>query len=397
MRTLSLGRYALSVCATAILLAACGWQSPTPASFSAATRTGQAGPAEVPARRPTEAEWERWRSMILRIPDPGHGCLKAIYPERQWRETQCVKVPNHWSLPADGTPTVNGHGTDWLAQPIGLNTTNAKGWFPSFKRVNSEFSANGYSTSGPNPDYYSLQINTNPFVTTVCAYYGSPNPNCEGWEQFVFWNQGNNSGDDGNLHIEYWLLNYGPCGSSTCTDNCPSGWQGVHRGSGKNPMDCTRKSSNSQDVQSETIKDGLKNFRLGGAAAQFGYFDNVTLDVTPGVTSGGLYRVYGDNVFPHLSDHWRQTEFNVLGVYNGAEAFFNSGSTIDVRLAVTTSKGTTAAPTCPAGHFTGESNNLFLTKTSSKWPLQNWPAIIFTESNAANRSKTKNCVVKPAK
>ena len=72
MRTLSLGRYALSVCATAILLAACGWQSPTSASFSAATRTGQAGPAEVPARRPTEAELGNVGARLIQR-DPGSG------------------------------------------------------------------------------------------------------------------------------------------------------------------------------------------------------------------------------------------------------------------------------------------------------------------------------------
>ena len=52
--------------------------------------------------------------------------------------------------------------------------------------------------------------------------------------------------------------------------------------------------------------------------------DYVTLDVYigPGLTSGGFYRVYGDNIFPDLSDHWSTNGVQRLrNVHNGTEAF----------------------------------------------------------------------------
>ncbi|HEX3370633.1 MAG TPA: hypothetical protein VHS56_13725, partial [Candidatus Cybelea sp.] len=289
-------------------------------------------------------------------------------------------------IPANGVRReAVGNGTDLSAWPKGGHTTAALGWFHNIAGVKTEHS------TGPNSgeDEYTLQLNTNPFVGG-CAYYGSPNPNCEGWEQFVFWNQGNTSGYDGSLFIQYWLIDYAPCGSSTCTDTCPSGWQGFHRGSSKNPEDCFRNASNSQDVQSYSIVNGLKYFRLGGASVRkSGYSDYITLAVTGG-PSAQLYKVYGDNVFPLLSNYWTGTEFNVFGAPGGGEAVFNAKSTIGVRTAITTINGEDNPPLCvgpPGGGFTGETNNLNIGPVGSKWPIRNWPAIVFSETNVTKSPK----------
>jgi hypothetical protein len=386
----NLSRCAISYCVAATLLAGCGGSQQS----VGVPATNAVAPAQVPARRPTKAEWERWSSMIQRVPDPGHGCLVARYPERQWREITCGKAPDVPLLPAyvrpPGVrpPRVGGGGQEYFADPIGGHTTAAQGWFHNIAGVKSEYSV---GTTSHATDYYSLQVNTNAFKTPVCADYGGPNPNCEGWEQFVFTNQGDTS--DGSLFIQYWLINYGPCGSSTCTDDCPSGWQGV-KGLGKNEMSCFRNSNNADDVQSEPIVFGLTNFRISGASAE----RSSTSDyVTLSVTGSGFYKVYGDNLFPNLSAHWLSTEFGVFGDYNGNEAIFNTGSTIGVRLAVTTVNGTTEKPVCSpnqkyGGIVTAESNNLSMAKTSSKWPIKNWPAIIFTEST---NGKNANCATVP--
>ena len=226
-----------------------------------------------------------------------------------------------------------------------------------------------------------------------------PNPNCIGWEQVYFDNQGNTSGSDGRLQIEYWLLNFAPCASRTCTDSCPSGWQGVHSWSSVNPEDCTTWSDET-DVQSYAIGNGLRYFRLGGASLSKSYYsDYATLDVYGG-PSPQLYKIEGDNIFPGLSNYWHTTEFGVYGVGGRAKAVFNGNPTIAVRLAVTTVNRTKTAPECSLdikndGAPTGESNNLKLTQTSSQWPKRNWPAIVFTEGNPT-KSPTPSCAKIPA-
>jgi hypothetical protein len=67
----------------------------------------------APARLTTEAQFERWRSMIQRVPKPENACATASYPELQWREIPCAKPPNNPLLPAHGTRGATvGDGTD---------------------------------------------------------------------------------------------------------------------------------------------------------------------------------------------------------------------------------------------------------------------------------------------
>ncbi len=232
MNGLNLSRCAISFCAAATVLAGCGGSQQSVGSPA----TNAVAPAQVPARRPTEAEWDRWRSMILGDPDPGYGCLEAIYPERQWRETRCVKAPNVEFLPAHEIrpQEVGGGGNrDYFAEPIGDRTTAAIGWFPNVSGVSSEHSCCGTYNG---TDYYSLQLNTNAFETHTC-----PNSKCEGWEQFVFLNEGDSS--DGSLYIQYWLINYA---TYTGSPNCPDGWDVSYHGG---QFYSCKMDSDSQDVQ----------------------------------------------------------------------------------------------------------------------------------------------------
>jgi hypothetical protein len=396
MKGLKLSGGAISFCLTAAFLAGCGGsQQPV-----GAPATNAVAPAQVLARQPTEAEWERWHSMMLQVPHPGHGCRKAIYPETQWRELRCEKGERIPHMPAHArisqmqayqnqfgiSPQVGGDA--YFAVPSGGHVTAGLGWFVTVKNVTSEGSVGGTESSYDGANYYSLILATNGFNPGGC-----PNPKCIGWEEFYFDNQGDSNGNDGRLQIEYWLINYSPCGSSTCTNTCPGGWQGVHDGSSNNPESCTTWSDET-DVQSYAIGNGLKYFRLGGASlSKSGNSDYVTLDVLGG-PSPQMYEQDGNNEFPALSDYWHTAEFGVYGMCCGSEAFFRGDPTIAARLAVTTVNHakTTACPRGIKNGFAtiGESNNLKLMPTPTQWPKRNWPAIVFTESNPS-KPPTPSC------
>lgn len=401
MKCLSLIRYALSLAIAAIFLAGCGGSQP-PVGGPA---TNAVAPAQVTvtARRPTEAQWDRWRSMMLQVSNPGHGCRKAVYPETQWRELRCKKGEHIPFTPAYAStsqmqayldplgvgPAVGGDA--YFAVPSGGEIAAGLGWFVTVSHVQQEGSVGGTSSSYDGSNYYSLQLATNGFKASGMC----PNPNCIGWEKFFFTNQGNTNGTDGRLQIQYGLINYSECESITCTNTCPSGWQGFNNGSSQYTESCYTWSDET-DVQSYDIVNGLKYFRLGGASASHpggSGSDYTTLDVYGG-PSPQLYQQDGNNVFPHLSNVWHTAEFGVYGACCHSEAFFTGDPTIAARLAVTTLKHakTTA---CPRGIKNGgmvitEFNNLKLMPTPSKWPVRNWPAIVFTESNPTN-NPTPSC------
>ncbi|MGC2401952.1 MAG: hypothetical protein WA510_19300 [Acidobacteriaceae bacterium] len=399
MKGLNLSGGAIGFCVAAIVLGGCGGsQQPV-----GAPATNAVAPAQVLARRPTEAEWERWRSMMLQVPNPGHGCRKAIYPETQWRELRCEKGERITHMPANAGishmqaylkplgihPQVGGDA--YFAVPSGGHITAGLGSFVTVKNIASEGSVGGTDSDYDGANYYSLILATNGFKASGMC----PNPNCIGWQEFYFDNQGNTSGNDGRLQIEYWLLNFAPCASRTCTDSCPSGWQGVHRGSSVNPEDCSTWSDET-DVQSYAIANGLRYFRLGGASESRpggSGSDYATLDVYGG-PSPQLYQQDGSNEFPALSDFWHTAEFGVYGMCCGSEAFFTGDPTIAVHLGVTTVNNAQTTE-CPRGikngfATIGESNNLKLMPTPLQWPKRNWPAIVFTESNPSKPPKP-NC------
>jgi hypothetical protein len=328
--------------------------------------------ALVSAKPPTKAEFESWRSMIERIAKPENACLAATYPQREWREIPCVKSPNTPLLPAHGVRGATaGDGMDFSAAVTGA-VSLAQGGFQDITGVKREYARHGKQRI---PNLYSLQLNTQFFTTESCKNLGSPDPSqCLGWEQFAYDTE-QTSGYTAGLFIEYWLVNFGPLGTS-----CPSGWN-TFVFTGSSAVNCWINSANTIPIPVEPITS-LGELRVLGGAAH-GSRSQDFAEVIVGYSD--VYYVAGQNWFPDLDTQWQIAEFNVFGDSNGDQAVFNSGSTIVVRTEV--DSGAAMAPACDQVGFTGESNNLFLTRTRQRWPKDQYPSIVFTETNAAHRKQ----------
>src|SRR5260370_23702765 len=146
---------------------------------------------------------EAWRKSMVRSQRPKKGCFVATYPQKTWKEVQCVTPrPVPLGHKRGARPFIVGNGTDFSAQVTG-NTTAAEG---TFENVSLGISESG----GGIANKYSLQLNTNTFSTVTCA--GAANPGtCQGWEQFIY-----SSVTLGEILIQYWLLGY--------NNPCPAGW-----------------------------------------------------------------------------------------------------------------------------------------------------------------------------
>lgn len=336
-------------------------------------------PEQAQAKPPAEAEFESWRSMIQRLPKPENAaCLVASYPEREWREIPCVKPPNNPLLPAHGARGATvGDGMDFSAAVTG-HVSFAEGGFNDVTGVKREYVQKRKQRI---PNLYSLQLNTEFFTTESCKNLGSPDPqNCFGWEQFAYDTQ-RTGGYTAGAFIEYWLVDFGPLGTK-----CPSGWHKfVFKGTKE--VNCWINSVNETPMPVEPITL-LEKLRLLGAAAD----DSRSQDFAEVIVGdSSVYYLAGQNWFPDLDMQWQEAEFNIFGDCCGNQAAFNTGSTIVVRTEV--DSGATMAPTCAAQGFTGETNNLILTATRRHWPKTQYPSIVFTETNAANR-KPASCATK---
>jgi hypothetical protein len=208
------------------------------------------------------------------------------------------------------------------------------------------------ATGSPVPGAYNLQVNTNPFASTACA--GSPNAGCQGWEQFVFINDGS----AGQAFIQYWLLQY--------NTTCPSGWI-QFTFSGFPDIYCYRNAPNSVPTPNQPITN-LAQMSLSGTVTAAA--DSVTF------TSGtNAYSANGDNAV-NAAAGWNATGFGIFGYCCGSEADFNAGSTIVPRTQII--YGGVAAPSCLADGFTGETNNLnFGAAPAASAP---GPAVLSTQS-----------------
>jgi len=269
--------------------------------------------------------------------------------------------------------TVGGAGPDFTATVTG-HVSQSEGSFDS---------ATGITSSGA----YSLQLNTDFFPTSVCT--GSPGGmggTCRGWEQFVY-----NSG--GSAFIQYWLIKWGP-GGSTCPTPRGASCDGSHVFSdgwcpftlsdgfgycavnaGSEPMGVTAKSMSA-----------VGSLKLSGAAASGGANDAILW------TDGGTpHGAPGDNRFPDLGSQWQQSEFNVFGNCCNHQAVFNSGANVRVRNEVLS--GTTAGPGCSLRSFTAESTNLTLSNTPPGSPASTpGPALVFDQQNPAPSGAVASCM-----
>jgi hypothetical protein len=116
---------------------------------------------------------------------------------------------------------------------------------------------------------YTLQINTNFFTSTVCA--ASPNPGCQGWEQWVFWNNGSSA----SAFMQYWLIAY----NATCPAS--QSWNQIALYGGTY---CWKNNSGGAVGVPQQPITNMANWTLTGTATATG--DNVTMSTGTNVTRG---------------------------------------------------------------------------------------------------------------
>ncbi|UWE11184.1 hypothetical protein [Actinacidiphila bryophytorum] len=306
---------------------------------------------------PSPLTAQQWHSSMAQLATPAKGCYTASYPALAWQATGCTTAPATPFVPkaagaaagphlpavargsspagataaghgtAGATPYVVGNGIDFSAGVSGV-LNGATGSFATVSGVTSE-------TGGGVANSYSLQLNSAPFTSPVCAGH----PGCQGWEQFIFSNPGTGPS---SAFIQFWILNYAA--------TCPAGWwtYSVH---------CYRNGS-AVTVPSQPIAN-LASLSLSG---------NVTsaLDTVVMSTGGGTLSASTADSTLSLAAAWNAVEFMIGGNGGGSMATFNPGSTLTVR--TVTHNGTTAAPTCLTQGYTGETNNLNLVGTPAYGP-----------------------------
>jgi hypothetical protein len=318
----------------------------------------------IPGTKRERAEQARllkaWHISMMQIPLPKKGCFEASYPSKEWREVPSTKVPPIPMLRRRGVrPIIVGNGNDVSAQPCAGLISSATGSFDSVTGVTSE--SGQINGTGPLvADAYTLQLNTNFFTLPTGTVAGAP-PGCQGWEQFVFENDGT-SGPTYSVYIQYWLINFGP------TSPGP-GWYGPYG------SDWFKNSTSQSTVPNQPITN-LANLSLGGtvSAGADSYFFSTG--------SGAMFAGTGDNLV-NAAAGWNIAEFGVFGDGGLGQANFNLGSTIDASIVVRTEiiYGGTAPPVCVAVGFTGETNNLSFGPTAP--PASGLgPAVLVTESSA---------------
>jgi hypothetical protein len=348
-------------------------QSTAPTSAEpTAVPSPQAAKPPVPLTPAERQNREQWRREMSAIPLPKKGCFTAVYPGKEWREVPCVPAPNYPQPPRRGArPFVVGNSNDVSAQTPSGFISQATGSFVTVSGVSSE--SGPIANSGPAvANAYTLQLNTN-FMPGSVSCAGSPNPGCQGWQQFVF----DNNGSGGSVYIQYWLIKY--------NTTCPAGqnWNQFSF-TGSSDIYCWKNDSmgatpvlNAAGQPIDEPINNLVNLSLQGKVSTSG--DSATLT---DLNSGMMYPVTGDNAV-NAANGWNIAEFNVFGdggnSNGGGQAAFNNGSTIVPRTEII--YGGTSAPVCSAQGFTGETNNLSF-GPGAPAPSPPGPAILFTESSA---------------
>jgi len=338
-----------------------------PAADEASTsRANLSSARPVPAKHDLDPEWHKH----MRDTVPGVGCFSATPPDTVWHQVPCGKAPKVHFAPA----IVGGSGGDSMVSTSGLLTA-VWGSFPT--------------VSGPGyPDFspfgaFSLQVNSNTFVTPLCNL--SPNPNCMGWQQFIAAASPNCTfGCSGftEIFMQYWLIGYNRA--------CPSGWESFTDG-GVCSGNCCWVNSDSASGAAYPYWNKLQYVKLSGQVINGGINDYV--DFYDG--NGTLTSVVSGEGQMQLSQGWKSAEFNIFGFADGERVNFPSGTTMSVRLGII--DGTFAAPTCLAGSTTAETNNLSLVPEGCcATGDANNQAITFLQSNASTPPAAPFCLLNTA-
>lgn len=285
-------------------------------------------------------------------------------------------------------------GTDEVLQSSGIITT-AVGTFPSVSGLTGESDSLCGDTAHLCGDTYSLQVNTNTFACNTPFTDNNPvgtDPVTKAlglacWEQFIFHYDPTScpfGNCDGNLFIQYWLINYLVPGSgyTSCpSTDIPGG--GVLADNdwapggppGGPPVSCFA-SSDTADTDSISIQS-LASVDLVGSAGSGGdcaVFNN-------GSGDGPWQLCVGQSVL-NLYLNWNAAEFNVFGFANSSQANFNPGTSITVETDAIQQGNSPSPVACNFGSFTGETNNLNIVSPCKRGPgiAANSQGITFTES-----------------
>ncbi|MFT4060284.1 MAG: VWD domain-containing protein [Legionella sp.] len=333
-----------------------------PNDVSAAKQQSLASKKMKSSSQPSMKELKSWRSSIMHIPRPKHGCFTAEYPKTKWREVPCTKAPVRPYLPFRGQrPFTVGNGNDVTAEISSGHISEAIGAFDSVAGVVNEYGIDP-ETSVFAPNIFSLQLNSN-FFTNTPACNGVTN--CEGWAQFVY------SNTSGVAFIQYWLIGYGP--------SCPASGGPAGTGWISYSNSCYGNSNAVTITGSPPLNiSRLNQMSVTGQAAAGGS-DTLTMYV-----SGIAYSTSDLDSVVSLANYWKTAEFNIFGDGNGTEATFNYQSpnvaTLKVRTAV--DYGSSSAPSCLAAGYTAETNNLYFGAFAVNSAGANPASVVFTESSA---------------
>jgi hypothetical protein len=341
-------------------IAAAALVTPTllPAAAQAAT-----SPAAVAAAK------AQWQTAISRVPEQGNGCYQASYPSLSWQAVACVAAPkvplvpalsHHGAAKHTGPQTV-GDGVDYSAVTSGL-LSKAVGTFTNVSSNISETGAVDGSGSAQS-NSFSLQLNSQFFSgSSACSKASSPSA-CQAWQQFVYTDNGDGTGD---VFMQYWLINY--------NNSCPSGWYSYS-------PDCYTNSS-ATEISAITAQQ-LGSVKLTASAASGGN-DAVSVSVGSGTAS----TVTGKDTKVGLAAAWNTAEWGVYGDGGGSAANFGSNTTLEARTVLTSTSS--AAPSCVEEGFTGETNNLSLGATPAIGTATS-PTVGTEQTNGA--TGTASCAV----
>jgi len=293
------------------------------------------------------ADRASWQESISRTPLPKHGCFHASYPSIEWTEVTCVAAPSvthgPTAAPLPSTranerakpKTVSGNLDFSATVPPGGGAIDvASGAFPLVSGVAGE------KDSSFGLGAFTLQLNANKVPASICG----ANPQCWGWEQFIFANYPGHQLQSG-LFIQYWLLYLG---EGPVPWSCPdASWAPVSPNPPYSLGGCVK---NSQMIPFGPVEiTDLPNLLLSG------YSTNST-DTAQLLNYGNqIALAIGADSLLDLSQYWNTVEFNIFGGGDGSNAVFpSSGSTLAVEIGL----HAPSFPTCIVDGYTGESTNL---------------------------------------
>jgi hypothetical protein len=319
--------------------------------------TGSTPTSSIVSPVATATSQAAWQATISTIPQSGSGCFTVNYPRLAWDPVACTASPPYPQAPGRGLlPAIVGGTNDIGASNSSGLISTAVGSFDHVAGVIGEDGPIGNSGSVVD-NAYSLQLNTNRFGYTACM--GSPNRNCQLWEQFVF----DNAGGTASAYIQYWLVGYNaPCPDSTWNQFSYTGKTDIH---------CWKNDDDGAVAVPAQPISSLASLRLRGTVTPSG--DRLILS-----TPGTAYLVTGPEVGAKY--RWNEVEFNVLGdggnSNGGGQANFKGDVDIQPHILI---NGGAAAPTCVPDPVTAETNNLDFALPP---PAPGPPGLMFHENAA---------------